>query len=174
MTEIGHNGGNRPKVYRIIHPDDYRSAAPGHYDFEANEHVYTKIKVFDKDQHKTTELYTLNCTVESDNGTKYTIKNGRVFDKNGKAVKDNILTLNRYHAAIVEAAAAAGEGASKHKLNEYDFTGGMFQDTAEKYLQKNKSEYHITEANADGGVFTALTQTKDGRNGSSIQIKFTK
>lgn len=164
-------GGGKPKVYHITHKDD-RCSYLGD-SFEANAHWYTKINVFDKDSGRQYELYTPNCVFESGTGTKYTVKNGRVFDKDGKPVANNILTLNRYHAAILEAAAAGGEYASVHKLNEFDMIGSRFEDVAENYLQKNKSEFHITEAEASGGWFTAYTENKKGEKGASFSLKFT-
>ena len=164
-------GGGKPTVYHITHKDDLRSNLGD--SFEANAHWYTKINVFDKDSGRQYELYTPDCIFESGTGTKYTVKNGRVYDKNGKIVANNVLTLNRYHAAILEAAAAGGDYASVHKLNEYDFNGSAFEEVAEKKLNNVNSEYHIIKAEASGGLFTAYTQKKNGEKGASFSLRFT-
>lgn len=146
-----------------------RVSATG-YNFE-NEFSYTSVKVKDKDTGKISTIQMVNSEVKG-NKAKYTVKDGQVYDANGKAVKDNIITLTRYQAEILKAAAGAGENANTTKLNEYDLVGSAFEAKAEKALQNAKSDYHVVEADAtENGRINAYVKNKKGETGQ-LEIKF--
>ncbi len=107
---------------------------------------YTKVKVTDKDSGKSFVIDFKNAKVKG-NEAEWTIKDGKVFDKAGKEVKDNELEVTRYQAALIKAA-AEGDGDGK-KLDSNDLVGGLYGEKAEAELQKANSEYHIAKDKAN-------------------------
>ena len=147
-----------------------RVSATG-YNFEANDYSYTPVKVKDKDTGDTFVIQMVNAKIKG-NQASWTIKDGKVYDSNGKAIQDNILEVTKYQAQIIKAAAAAGDGANPERLNNYDLVGEIFASQAEKMLQNAKSEYHITDADAlEHGVIYAGVQNKNGEKGR-LEITF--
>ena len=142
------------------------------YNFE-NDYNYTPVKVKDKDTGKTFVVQMVNAKIKG-NKAEWTIKDGKVYDANGKTVKDNILEVTRYQAQFIKTAAAAGENANSAKLNEYDLVGAGFANLLEKNLQASKSEYHVKEADAlEHGVIFADMQNEKGEKGH-MEISFIK
>lgn len=151
-------------------PND-RVSATG-YNFE-NDFSYTPVKVKDKDTGETFVIQMVNSKIKG-NKAEWTVKDGKVYDANGKTIQDNILEVTKYQAQIIKAAAAAGDTSSPEKLNTYDIIGAGFADNAEKALQAAKSDYHITFADAfEGGQFYADVKNKQGNKGH-LEITFLK
>lgn len=105
---------------------------------------YTKVKVTDKDSGKSFVIDFKNAKVKG-NQAEWTIKDGKVFDKNGNTVENNELEVTRYQAALIKAAAEGDENGKK--LDSKDLIGSMFGKRAEEELQKANSEYHIAKDN---------------------------
>ncbi len=103
---------------------------------------YTKVKVTDKDSGKSFVIDFKNAKVKG-NEAEWTIKDGKVLDKNGKEVKDNELEVTRYQAALIKAA-ADGDGNGK-KLDSNDLVGSLYGKNAEAELQNAKSEFHVAK-----------------------------
>ena len=148
-----------------------RVSATG-YNFE-NEFSYTPVKVKDKDSGETFVIQMVNSKIKG-NKAEWTVKDGKVYDANGKTVQDNIVEVTKYQAQIIKAAAAAGDNANSKKLNTYDLIGAGFADKAEKALQNAKSDYHITDADAlEHGKIYADVKNKQGSQGH-LEITFLK
>ncbi len=142
---------------------------------------YTKVKVKDKDTGKSFVIDFKNATVKG-NEAQWTIKDGKVLDKNGKEVKDNELEVTRYQAALIKAA-AEGDGNGK-VLDSNDLIGASYGKAAEEALQNAKSEYHVRkdtmndpsalfgEADAyEHGVIYADVENAKGERGH-LEIEF--
>lgn len=149
-----------------------RLSATG-YNFEANDYTYTPVKVRDKDTGKTFVIQMVNAQIKG-NKAKWTVKDGKVYDAQGNAIKDNVLEVTKYQAQILKAAAAAGENANSERLNDYDLVGGAFNEKAEKMLQSAKSDFHVTDAEAlEHGKIYADVKNKKGETGH-LEITFLK
>ena len=105
---------------------------------------YTKVKVTDKDSGKSFVIDFRNAKVKG-NQAEWTIKDGKVFDKNGNTIENNELEVTRYQAALIKAAAEGDENGKK--LDSKDLIGSMYGKKAEEELQKANSEYHIAKDN---------------------------
>ena len=105
---------------------------------------YTKVTVRDKDSKKSFVIDFANAHVKG-NEAEWTIQNGKVYDKQGKEIKGNILEVTRYQAALIKAA-AEGDGDGK-KLDTNDLIGGLYGEKAEKELQNMNSEFHVAKDN---------------------------
>ena len=140
-------------------PDD-RVSATG-YNFEANEYQYTPVTIKDKDSGRTFTIQMVNSEIKG-NEAKWTIRDGKVYDAQGKTIEDRTIEVTRYQAQILEAAAEAGDGASKQRLNEYDLVGATFKDKVKQSLAQGNSEYHVTSADASesGLIFANVTNQK--------------
>ena len=144
-----------------------------------NEYVYTQVNVKDKDSGKTFPIQMVNSQIEG-NAAKWKIENGKVYiydsqTRNYKPVDDNTLEVTRYQAAILKAAAEAGDGADKSKLNEFDLCGSAFGERVDAELGKAQSEYKVRkydeddpysyDADASGNTFVANVQNANGDKG---------
>ncbi len=142
---------------------------------------YTKVKVKDKDTGKSFVIDFKNAKVRG-NEAEWTIKDGKVLDKNGKEVKDNELEVTRYQAALIKAA-AEGDGDGK-VLDSNDLIGASYGEAAEKALQDVKSEYHVRKdtmndppalhGDADAlehGIIYANVENQKGERGR-LEIEF--
>lgn len=119
---------------------------------------YTKVTVKDKDSGESFVIDFRNARVKG-NVAEWTIKDGKVYDKDGQEVKDNELEVTKYQAALIKAA-AEGDGDGK-RLDTNDLVGGLYGEKAEEELQKAKSEYHVrkdtmNDPPAGGGDADAL------------------
>lgn len=106
-----------------------------------SQNGYTKVTVKDKDSGKSFVIDFTNAKVKG-NEAEWTIKDGKVYDKNGKEVTGNELEVTKYQAALIKAA-AEGDGNGK-RLDSNDLIGGLYGENAEKELQNAQSEYHIS------------------------------
>lgn len=102
---------------------------------------YTKVTVKDKDSGRSFIINFKNAKVTG-NQAEWTIKDGLVYDKNGKTIQDNIMEVTRYQAALIQAAAENSEKGDKF-IDEYDLNGAGYAYNAEKALQENKSQYKL-------------------------------
>lgn len=112
-----------------------------------NDYNYTTVRVKDKDSGKTFTIDMVNSQVEG-NSAKWKIENGKVYiydatSKKYKPVNDNTLEVTRYQAAILKAAAEAGDQGGTHKLNIYDICGAAFGERVDKELGRANSEYKV-------------------------------
>lgn len=105
---------------------------------------YTKVKVKDKDSGKSFVIDFKNAFVKG-NQAEWTIKDGKVFDKDGKEVKNNELEVTRYQAALIKAAAEGDENGKK--LDTNDLVGGLYGEKADAELKKANSEYRVAKDN---------------------------
>ncbi len=132
---------------------------------------YTPVTVKDKDSGKSFVINFANAKIKG-NEAEWTIKDGKVYDKNGKTVEDNLLEVTRYQAAIIQAA-AEGDGEGDKYLDSNDIIGAAFAEKVETALQEAKSEYHVDmnekysparpEADAfEYGVFYAGLENAEG------------
>lgn len=103
---------------------------------------YTPVRVKDKDSGKSFVINFVNSKVKG-NQSEWTIKDGNVYDKDGKTIQDNIIEVTRYQAALIKAA-AQGNYDDKY-LDWDDLNGAGYADNAEKELQKAKSEYKLQQ-----------------------------
>ena len=103
---------------------------------------YTPITVKDKDSGNSFVINFANAKIEG-NENSWTIKDGKLYDKNGKTIQDNILEVTRYQAALIKAAAQGDDYNKDNYLNEYDLNGAAYADAAKAELQKAKSEYKL-------------------------------
>ncbi len=118
-----------------------------------NKDGYTPVKVKDKDTGKSFVINFKNAKVTG-NEAEWTIKDGKVYDKNGKTIEDNTLEVTRYQAALIKA--AAGNDYDSKFLDEEDLNGAGYADTAKRELQNAKSGYKLAEWN------TGLVPDKNG------------
>lgn len=105
---------------------------------------YTPVKVKDKDSGKSFVINFKNARITG-NESSWTIKDGKVYDKDGKTIEDNTLEVTRYQAALIEAAAGNDYRGDKNYLDEEDLNGAGYADTAKEALQKAKSEYKLDQ-----------------------------
>jgi len=144
---------------------------------------YTPIKVKDKDSGKQFTINFKNAKVTG-NEASWTIKDGVLCDKNGKPIKDNVMEVTRYQAAIIKAADSDGDSF----IDEDDYTGGGFAYDITEELQEAKSEFKVPEytygytygkdgelvplktydAEASNGRFTAFVENSKGEKGKLI------
>ena len=103
---------------------------------------YTSVKVKDKDSGKSFVINFTNSKVKG-NKAEWTIKDGKVFDKDGKTLKENEIEVTRYQAALIKAA-AEGDGNGKY-LDSNDLIGAGFAENAEIALENAQSEYHVAK-----------------------------
>jgi len=151
-------------------PHGDRVSATG-YNFEQGN--YTSVRVKDKDSGKIFTIQMVNSEIKG-NKAKWTIKDGQVYDSEGKTIRDRTIEVTRYQAQILKAAAEAGENANTSKLNEYDLVGAAFQDKIKKSLAEGQSEYQVTQADAlEHGIIFADVENKKGETGH-LEIKFLK
>lgn len=101
---------------------------------------YTKVRVRDINTGKI-EVFKMQNAKITGNKTEYTIKDGKVYDKDGNWLDGNAINLLKYQAAAIRAAAAGGD--DPHVLNTKDLTGSKYAEDLEAELQKNKSEFHV-------------------------------
>ena len=141
----------------------------------------TRVKVKDKDSGKSFVINFTNSKVKG-NKAEWTIKDGKVYDKDGKTLKENEIEVTKYQAALIKAA-AEGDGNGRY-LDSNDLIGASYAENAEKELQNVKSEYHIAEDNynnpappfgdADAlehGIIYANVENSKGERGH-LEIKF--
>ena len=107
---------------------------------------YTPVTVRDKDSGKQIVINFSNCKIEGNEAT-WTIKDGKVIDKNGKTVEDMTIEVTRYQAALIEAAAKGDDNGEY--LDERDLIGASYADNAQEALQIAKSEYKLVEDNVN-------------------------
>ena len=140
---------------------------------------YTRVTVKDKDSNTSFVINFKNARVTG-NEAKWEIRDGVLYDKNGKPVEDNIMEVTRYQAALIRA--AAGDDT----LDENDLCGANYANAAKDELAKSKSEFRLdvwdTGANYDdngniktfevpaadaseAGVFEADVVNNDGEKG---------
>ena len=105
---------------------------------------YTPVKVKDKDSGKSFVINFKNARITG-NESSWTIKDGKVYDKDGKTIEDNTLEVTRYQAALIEAAAKNDCSGYKNYLDEEDLNGAGYADTAKEALQKSKSGYKLDQ-----------------------------
>ena len=99
---------------------------------------YTRITVKDKDSGKSFVIDFVNARIKG-NQASWTIKDGVLYDKNGKSVKDNILEVTKYQAALIKAADSYGDD----KINERDLNGAGYADAARRELDNVKSDFRL-------------------------------
>lgn len=109
---------------------------------QTQKNGYTQVTVKDKDSGKSFVIDFKNARVKG-NEAEWIVKDGKVYDKEGKEVKGNELEVTRYQAALIKAA-AEGDGNGK-RLDSNDLVGGLYGEKAEQELQNAKSEYHIAK-----------------------------
>lgn len=107
-----------------------------------SQNGYTRVTVKDKDSGKSFVIDFKNAKVKG-NEAEWTVKDGKVYDKDGKEVKGNELEVTKYQAALIKAA-AEGDGNGK-RLDSNDLVGSMFAQKAKNELQNAQSEYHIAK-----------------------------
>lgn len=107
---------------------------------------YTPVTVKNKDSGEAFVINFKNAKVKG-NEAEWTIKDGKVYDKNGKTIDDNILEVTRYQAALIKAAAEGGYDGYDNYLDEIDLNGAGYAEYAKKALQDAKSEYKLDEMN---------------------------
>ncbi len=141
---------------------------------------YTSVKVKDKDSGKSFVINFTNSKVKG-NKAEWTIKDGKVYDKDGKTLKENEIEVTRYQAALIKAA-AEGDGNGQY-LDSNDLIGAGFAENADKELQNVKSEYHVAKddynnpapfGDADAlehGIIYANVENAQGERGH-LDIKF--
>ncbi len=144
--------------------------------------TYTPITVRDKDSGKSFVINFKNSTVTG-NEASWTIKDGVLCDKNGKSIKDNVMEVTRYQAAIIKAADHDGDTF----IDGDDYTGSLFGEQVTEELQKAKSEYKVPmytygytiengeyvplqtpDAEASNGFFEAYVENSKGDKGRLI------
>lgn len=108
----------------------------------SNNHGYTKVTVKDKDSGQSFVIDFKNAKIKG-NEAEWTVKDGKVYGKDGKEIQGNELEVTKYQAALIKAA-AGGDGDGK-RLDTKDLVGGMYGELAEEELQKAKSEYHVAK-----------------------------
>lgn len=105
---------------------------------------YTPVKVKDKDSGENFIINFTNCKVQG-NEASWTIKDGKVVDKNGKTVEDMTIEVTRYQAALIKAAASGDDYGDDAYLDDRDLIGAAYADNAKEALQEAKSEYKLVE-----------------------------
>lgn len=105
---------------------------------------YTPVNIKDKDSGKSFIINFKNARVKG-NEAEWTIKDGKVYDKDGKTIEDNTLEVTRYQAALIEAAAGNDYRGDKNYLDEEDLNGAGYADTAKKALKESKSGYKLDQ-----------------------------
>lgn len=134
---------------------------------------YTPVKVKNKD---TQEIFVINFKNAkiTGNEAEWTIKDGKVYDKNGKTIEDNILEVTRYQAALIKAAAKGDEFKGEHDfLDEEDLNGATYAEYAAKELQNAQSEYRLDKMNIgytrkDGKTIPETVPAADATEGGII------
>lgn len=146
-----------------------------------SQRSYTRVRVTDKDSKKSFVIDFANSKIKG-NVAEWTIKDGKVYDKNGKTVKDNEIEVTKYQAALIKAA-AEGDGNGK-RLDSNDLVGAIYGEAAEAELQKAKSEYHVAkdtynnppalfgvaDAMEHGVIFAEVENAKGDKGHLKIQL----
>ncbi len=112
---------------------------------------YTSVTVKNKNSGETFVIQFKDARIKG-NEAEWTIKDGKVYDKYGKTIEDNILEVTRYQAALIKAAAKAD--GNEHVLDQWDLNGGIYADFAKKELQNAQSEYKLDTITINGGKET--------------------
>ena len=154
---------------------------------------YTPVTVKNKDTKETFVINFTNAKVKG-NEAEWTIKDGKVYDKDGKTIEDNVMEVTRYQAALIKAAARGDDYKGEHNfLDREDLNGAIYADVAKEELQKAKSEYRLNDMETgyvpgdnggfvprivpaadatEGGVIFAEVVNKDGETGGlTIDIR---
>ncbi len=145
---------------------------------------FTSVRVKDKDTGKAFVIDFKNAFIKG-NESEWTVKDGKVYGKDGKEIKNNELEVTKYQAALIKAA-AGGDGNGK-RLDTNDLVGGLYGEMAEAELQKSKSEYHVAkdtynvpsssmgyDADAlEHGIIYANVENAKGNKGH-LEIRFMK
>lgn len=106
---------------------------------------YTPVTVKNKDTQETFVINFKNAKVTG-NEAEWTIRDGKVYDKNGKTIEDNVMEVTRYQAALIKAAARGDDFKGEHNfLDRDDLNGATYEEVAKEELQKAKSEYKLDE-----------------------------
>ena len=106
---------------------------------------YTPVTVKNKDTQETFVINFKNAKVTG-NEAEWTIRDGKVYDKNGKTIEDNVMEVTRYQAALIKAAARGDDFKGEHNfLDRDDLNGATYAEVAKEELQKAKSEYKLDE-----------------------------
>lgn len=152
-----------------------------HYGYDCG--TYTPVTVRDKDTGKQFVINFKNARITG-NEASWTIKDGVLCDKDGKPIKDNIMEVTKYQAAIIKAADYDGDGF----LDDDDYSGGAFGSCVSDELQKAESAYRVSrsphgytydkdgrtvpmiedDAEASNGFFTAHVENASGDKGRLI------
>lgn len=127
---------------------------------------YTKVKVKDKDSGKSFIINFKNAKVTG-NQAEWTIKDGLVYDKNGKTIQDNEMEVTRYQAALIQAAAGNSEKDDTF-MDDYDLIGAGYADNAEKALQENKSQYKLDTFEITSGTEREQIKSADATEAGVI------
>lgn len=131
---------------------------------------YTRVTVRNKDSKESFEINFKDGVVKG-NVAEWTIKDGKVYDKNGKTIEDNVMEVTRYQAALIKA--AAGDDT----LDEKDLNGANFEYAAKRELSIMGSRFTITtdgmnDATEGGIIYGRVVDEETGeRGGITIDIR---
>ena len=128
---------------------------------------YAPITVENKSNGERITINFRNETKITGNKSQWQIRDGKLCDKDGKPLEEQVLRLNSYQVAIIKGADRNDDG----RINENDYTFGAFGSYVDDKLEEMGSEYIVEKhdnrgdnAEASGGRFTAYVAFKNTPN----------
>ena len=103
---------------------------------------YTPVKIKNKDSGKSVVINFIDSEIISDK-TKWKIAEGKVYNSEGKIIRNNEINVPNAQAALI-LAAAKGDGNGKY-LDENDLIGSGYGEIAEAELKKANSKFKIAK-----------------------------
>ncbi len=103
---------------------------------------YTPVKIKEKETGKSFVINFLDAEITG-NKNKWKIKDGKVYNADGKEIKNKELKLTKYQAALLKAA-ARGDGNGAY-LDEKDLIGSGYGQLAAEELKRANSKFRLAK-----------------------------